>query len=253
VPSRCRTLYMAVLLAAHASTAIAASPQVEASQQAAGSPQLAGEPTLAQMRAAVDELRRDPNLGADKTLRSLRWVDKKNPPPTDAPAWILGLFQFLSQAAGFLLWVAGGIGLAFAAVWIYRVIKARRPAISAVTPRALSQFQDLDIRPDSLPVDVGGAALALLTAGRTREALSLLYRGALSRAVHTFSVPIDASYTEGEALRAVRRSLDAVRAQYFSSLVGLWQRAVYAADVPPAESIAALCRDFSPVLGASAI
>jgi len=232
---------MAVLLAAHASAAFA------------GPQPAAGEPTRAQVQTAVDELRRDPNLGSDKKIRSLHWVDKKSPPPADAPPWIVDLFQFISQASGLLLWVAGGIGLAFAAVWIYRVIQARRPAATAVIPQPASHIQDLDIRPDSLPADVGEAALALLNAGRTREALSLLYRGALSRAVHQFSVPIDASYTEGEALRAVNRSLDSARAGYFSSLVGLWQRAVYAADVLPAEPIAALCREFSPILGENVI
>jgi hypothetical protein len=212
-------------------------------------------PSPAAVQAAVDELRRDPNLGRDKTVKSLRWVDEKTDSPASGEAsnWVIGLFQFVSQAASVLLWVAGGIGLAIAVIWVYRIIDARRPERRAPASSAVSRVQDLDIRPASLPADVGAAALALLEAGRTRESLSLLYRGALSRAVHNFSVVIGESYTESEALRAVSRRVDQSRAQYFSALVGLWQRTVYAADIPDTEPVAALCREFSLVLGGAPI
>jgi hypothetical protein len=211
-------------------------------------------PSHAAVRAAVEELRRDPNLGRTKTIKSLHWVEGQNASTLqEPPNWIVGLFQFLSQAAGVLLWLAGGIGLAIAAMWVYRVVKARRSERRPAAAATVSHVQDLDIRPASLPADVGGAALELLAAGRTREALSLLYRGALSRAVHNFSVVIGESYTEGEALRAVNQRLDQTRVRYFSTLVGLWQRTVYAADVPAAEPVATLCRDFSPVLGGTPI
>jgi hypothetical protein len=212
-------------------------------------------PTHAAVQAAVDALRRDPNLGRDKTIKSLRWVDEKNAssPPAEAPAWIVGLFQFLSQTGSVLLWVAGGIGLAVAGVWIYRLIIARQTARAAPPVTPISYIQQLDIRPASLPDDVGAAALALLADGQTREALSLLYRGALSRMVHRFSVAIGESFTEGEALRAVKQRLDQPRAQYFDALVGLRQRAVYAAEKLPSESIAGLCREFSPILGSGPI
>jgi hypothetical protein len=211
-------------------------------------------PSHAAVQAAVEELRRDPNLGRTKTIKSLHWVEGQPAPILkEPPNWVVGLFQFLSQAAGVLLWVAGGIGLAIAAIWVYRVVKARRSERRPPAMSTVSHVQDLDIRPASLPADVGGAALELLAAGSTREALSLLYRGALSRAVHNFSVVIGESYTEGEALRAVNQRLDQTRVQYFSTLVGLWQRTVYAADIPAAESVATLCREFSPVLGGTPI
>jgi hypothetical protein len=34
--------------------------------------------------------------------------------------------------------------------------------------------------------------------------------------------------------------------QYFGALVALWQRVVYAAEVPSSDSVAELCRQFSP-------
>ena len=236
----------ALLLAGYAAAHAAVQPDGAARSEAS--------PNHAAVKAAVEELRRDPNLGRTKTIKSLHWVEGKRVPAlNEPPNWIVGLFQFLSQAAGVLLWVAGGIGLAIAAIWVYRVVKTRRAEQPPPAAATASHVQDLDIRPASLPADVGGAALELLAAGRTREALSLLYRGALSRVVHNFSVVIGESYTEGEALRAVNQRLDQARVQYFSTLVGLWQRAVYAADIPAAEPVAALCREFSPVLGGTPI
>ena len=56
-------------------------------------------------------------------------------------------------------------------------------------------------RRKTLPPDVGAAAAALARAGRLREALSLLYRGALSELVHRRGVRLLASHTEGDVLR----------------------------------------------------
>ncbi len=205
-------------------------------------------PAPAAIRAAAAKLRMDPNLGSDHTVRSLHWVDNGAPPP-ESPAWMLGLFEYIGQAASVVLWIIGGIAAAVAVVWIYRLIRARSPRSQVAHALTTSHVSGLDIRPASLPDDVGAAALALLQAGRTRDALSLLYRGALSRAVHRFGVIIRESFTEGEALRAVQSRLDRPRAEYFRDLVALWQRAVYAGQTPSTEPVAALCANFSTTLG----
>jgi hypothetical protein len=208
--------------------------------------------TPAAVQAAVETLRHDPNLGQDKTIRSLHWVTGQEPPqPKDAPPWIVSLFRFLASSASVLIWVAGAIGFAVAAVWVYRLLKSRQSAPRVAAAQGTSRVQDLDINPNSLPADVGAAALGLLEAGRTREALSLLYRGSLSRVVHRFAVAVGESFTEGEALRAVRQRLDQPRVQYFAALIALWQRVVYAAEAPAPESVAVLCREFAPTFDAA--
>ncbi len=92
----------------------------------------------------------------------------------------------------------------------------------------------------------------LLEAGRPRDALSLLYRGALSRAVHRYGVAIDESFTEGEALRAVNERLEPPRAAYVSDLVGVWQRVVYAGEDRRTGGDRRLCRGFLPALDGAA-
>ena len=67
-------------------------------------------------------------------------------------------------------------------------LRAFAPARGAES--AVSHVRDLDVRPESLPDDVGAAAWALWQAGKVPAALSLLYRGALSRLIHRFEVPI---------------------------------------------------------------
>ncbi len=237
-----------------ASTCLLAVLIAVAGAAAQAPPAPATPPTRAQIQAVVKALRNDRNLGMPRTVRSLHWIDSKAAarPPAEAPSWIVGLFQFLSQATSLLLWVAGAIGLAIALVWIYRLLRARDGTTRLARIVPVSHVGGWDIRPDSLPDDVSAAALALLEAGRTREALSLLYRAALSRAVHRFGIRIEDSFTEGEALRAVAARLDPARAQYFALLIAHWQRVVYGGRADTLEPLRTLCRGFSPALDADA-
>ena len=239
----------ALLAASPAGAAALAAPSGAPDAVAAGAPVTADE-----VRAAAAKLRTDPNLGVEKKIRSLRWSDSRDrtrPTPQKPAPWLLGLFEYLGQTGSVLLWVAGAIATAVAAIWLYRTWRTRTPAPAVIAPPAV-RVGSMDIRPESLPEDIGAAALALAEAGQAREALSLLYRGALSRAVHRFGIAIGESYTEGEALRAVRAGLDAQRTAFFSDLVGVWRRAVYAGEVIAREPIAHLCRRFPAALDAAA-
>jgi hypothetical protein len=223
----------------------------QAPQPTASPPPGTSAPSREEVQAAIAKLRLDPNLGQEHTIRTLHWKDsnKPAPPPADAPTWLMGLFDYMGQAGSLLMWLGGAILAACVIVWSFRYFKARSPSTKLARSPPVSHVGDLDIRPDSLPEDVGAAALALLNAGRVRDALSLLYRGALSRAVHGFGVAIQESHTEGEALRVVVAGLDASRADYFRELVGLWQGAVYAGQPAPIAPVAALCSTFAAKLG----
>jgi Domain of unknown function (DUF4129) len=233
------------------SAAWAASSGAPASAAANGAP-IGTYLSRDEIRSAAAKLRADPNLGGERSLRTLRW-NEANEAKTAAPAprWLTGLFDFLAQSSSLLLWVVGALCVAIAVVWGIRVLRERAPA--AATPEIeVKSVHGLDIRPESLPENIGAAALELLEGGREREALSLLYRGALSRAVHHHGIAIASSATEGEALRAVNATLDPPRAAYFSDLVALWQRTVYAGESVMREPIARLCRGFAESLEGSA-
>jgi hypothetical protein len=251
-----KALVLGVLVACSGGGAnAAADPPAPAPRPALGAPIVSGTPiTSDEIRAATAKLRANPDLGGERKFRSLRWTQSRAPDrPQKTPPWIEGLFEYLGQTGSVLIWVAGAIAAAIAVIWAYRTFKARTPALEPMpVPSATRTTVEMDIRPESLPDDIGAAALALVEAGKTREALSLLYRGALSRAVHRFGVSIGESYTEGEALRAVGARLDAARVSYFADLVGIRRRAVYAGEPVTADRVRPLCRGFRAALDAAA-
>jgi hypothetical protein len=120
------------------------------------------------------------------------------------------------------------------------------------TPAAPSHVRDLDIRPESLPDDIGAAALALWERGEQRSALALLYRGLLSRLVHSHGVPIRASSTEGECLALAESRVAAPSARYATRLVETWTAAVYGDLQPATAAVQTLCGEFAVALDRAA-
>jgi hypothetical protein len=225
----------------------------------AGQELVSGEaPTRIEVRKALDTVANDPNLAAQRTVNMLK---RKEPEPvTDEPwwwqwanaivRWMRGLFVWIAESGRVIVWVLGALGAGLLALYIARLIRERR------LPRVPKQFvapshvRDLDIRPESLPDDVGAAALALWERGEQRAALALLYRATLSRLVHVHSVPIRASSTEGECLALARQRAQPTTATYATRLVETWTGAVYGAQTPGAGVVQSLCNDFAAALDA---
>ena len=209
-------------------------------------------PTRPEVRKALDKVANDPNLSTVRTINSLRWKQQEanTEEPWWAPIarWTRGLFGWLAESGRLLVWVVGALAVVLLTVFIVRLVRGRS------LPRVPKQFvapshvRDLDIRPESLPDDVGAAALALWQRGDQRAALALLYRGTLSRLVHVHSVPIRASSTEGECLALARPRLSESSARYAASLVGVWTAAVYGAQEPAGGVVQALCGEFGAAL-----
>jgi hypothetical protein len=148
------------------------------------------------------------------------------------------------------MWLIIGIAAALLVYYLARVVRTHGLPQVPKQFVAPSHVRDLDIRPESLPGDVGAAALDLWQRGEQRAALALLYRGMLSRLVHTHSVPIRASSTEGECLALARPRLTEPGARYASRLVDTWAAAVYGARVPTAGVVETLCGEFASALDA---
>jgi hypothetical protein len=211
-------------------------------------------PTRPEVRQALDQVANDPNLATVRTINSLRWRDAE--PVTEEPwwwplaRWSRGLFAWIAESGRLLVWVVGALAVVLLAVFIARLVRERG------LPRVPKQFvapshvRDLDIRPESLPDDVGAAALALWERGEQRAALALLYRGTLSRLVHVHAVPIRASSTEGECLALARPRLAEPGARYAARLVDVWTAAVYGGREPAAGTVRALCGEFAAALDA---
>jgi hypothetical protein len=150
--------------------------------------------------------------------------------------WVAALGQALAKAGEILLWVGAAAMLAYALWWAARMLPSlRAPPREPYRPPAA--LFGMDLAPETLPADVGAAAAALAREGRLREALGLLYRGALSELVHRRGVRLLASHTEGEAVALAKLP-------YFAALVDAWRQCAYARRMPPAADVERLAGDY---------
>ena len=233
-------------LAAVALIAVLAAAPLHAAQ-----PPAAQVPSDEQIAAAVKALREDPNLGGERKERTLRWVDDKQPKARDRPAWIewiSGLFEWLARTSRFLFWGAIVVLVGFIGIFLVRLLRERASASSTDRFTPPTHVRDLDIRPESLPDDIGAAARQLWQRGQQRAALALLYRGLISSLVHVHRIPIRGSSTEGECLALAVPHLKESPQRYASRLVRTWQHSVYGGREPPAETVFALCDEFAGAL-----
>lgn len=211
----------------------------------------ASAPTREQVTQEVETLRQDPNLSGKRKERTLRLKEqadshkKKPDEPGTTWTWLRDFARWLTEAGRVAVWVVAAVLVALLLVGLRHWIRVRAGAVKGTAAGPLpSHVRDLDIRPESLPDRIGEAAAALWQKGEHRAALSLLYRGALSRLVHQHQVPIRAASTEGECLALAARRLAPERSAYFGRLVQAWQLAVYGARLPGNESVLTLCREF---------
>ena len=104
-----------------------------------------------------------------------------------------------------------------------------------------SQLFGLALDQHSLPDDVLSTARRHWQSGRQREALSLLYRAALSHLVHERHLPLEASHTESECVAVCRNNSDRLSAEYFQQLTGHWITLAYAHRLPSDAHFVQLC------------
>lgn len=236
-----RELACALVLACAAASSASSASTTSTAAEPAGPP-----PTRREVAQAVQSVRQHPDLGGKRREMTLRMKPsgEKERPASPELRWLADLARWLSDAGRVLVWVAGVVLVALVLVGLRRWIQVRGGLLQAPRPALPSHVQSLDIRPESLPPDVGRAAAQLWQGGEQRQALSLLYRGALSRLVHGHGVAIRAASTEGECVNLARARLEAPRSAFFARLVGAWQLAVYGGRMPDGEQALALCREF---------
>jgi hypothetical protein len=226
-------------------------------------PSRAGEPaTRGEVNTIVEALRADPDLKTTRRAKVLRLKPSEHTAPqaprTDPSWWTLltrwtgQAFAWLAETTRWLIWLLGALAVALIAVSMRHWIKERADAGADLAPLLPSHIGLLDVRPESLPERIGAHAGSLWQSGEHRAALSLLYRGALSRLIHAYGVPIRAAHTESECVRLAQDRLQHDRSAFFTRLVSVWQSAVYGGHAPEAAGVLSLCDQFDVVFGSSA-
>jgi hypothetical protein len=196
---------------------------------------------------AASAVEADPQLGGFEKGRTLKFKTRGSQPKDDDVNWWINLFKSLSFGLRLVVW------LVVAALFILALLRLRdwlkRSGPAAVqAPDAPTHIGSLDIRPESLPDDIGRAARHLLEQGALRPALSLLYRGALSRLVHVHGVPIRAASTERDCLQLAAARLQPAPQAFLAELVSAWQAVAYAHRELPHDDAAQLCLRFEAAM-----
>jgi hypothetical protein len=183
---------------------------------------------------AIEKVRKDPDLAEERTRHTIEWDETRERKEPHANGknpgwlqWLIDLMSWITESSRLLLLLLLTGLVALVAIFLLRVLPSGRFGKSAKTFVAPTHVRDLDIRPESLPDDIGAAARALWDRGDQRAALALLYRGLMSRLAHVHQVQIRDSSTEGDCLRMASAILDAPRTAYVTQLVRTWQGAIY--------------------------
>jgi hypothetical protein len=173
-----------------------------------------------------------------------RWEYRATPDPQDSSrdlSWLVDLARSLARGAELALWGLAAALVAYALWWAARMApRLRAPPEEPYQPPAA--LFGMELAPETLPGDVGAAAALLAREGKLREALGLLYRGALSELVHKRGVRLLASHTEGEAVKLANLA-------YFASLVDAWQQCAYARRTPAAAEVEHLASGYGSAFG----
>jgi len=215
-------------------------------------------PARRQVETVLAEVKADPDLPGTKVQKTWRLKDKPDKKETekeeenDPSDWraFTDFKRWITDGGRILIWLLAAVGVIWFALRVHRWVRVRAAFKAGSAAPLPSHVSSLDIRPESLPPDIGTEAMSLWQRGERRLALSLLYRAALSRLVHVDAVPIASASTEGECVTLASATLAQDRAAFFARLVGAWQIAVYGGRLPTegrckccAQISAAICRN----------
>lgn len=216
--------------------------------QSQSGPANAESPGQAEIAHAIERVKADPNLATERTIKTLRWKDSTKARRSGTHSWlgwIAGLFRWLEQSVRTLVWCAATVLAGLLVVFVVRMVRTSRVARREEPFVPPTHVRELDIRPESLPLDIGVAARLLWDRGEHRASLALLYRGLLSRLAHVHRIPIRGSSTEGDCLLLAASHLTHGTREYASHLIRVWQRFVYGREEVQAPTVYGLCDDFA--------
>lgn len=183
----------------------------------------------------IAEVLKAPEFGHYRETARWQPRDPSSPRETDS-SWLRGVGYALAKAAEVLLWVAAAAAVAYALWWAARLLPRVNPIPKDAYAPPPALF-GMELAPEKLPPNLAEAAAALAREGHVREALGLLYRGALSELAHKRGVELLASHTEGEAAGMANLP-------YFTSLVEAWRGCAYANRTPSPADIERLAREY---------
>lgn len=203
-------------------------------------PEILAEERLAadKSKQVIHEVMLTENLNDKKKV--MRWVkkkEKKKITETTNLDWLKNFLEPLSKLMAILveslLWISVGIGLFllyyFRDRWLHLFQGGQKVDDDYQAPEIMF---GMDVRPDSLPDNIIEEVRKRWKRGDHRDALSLLYRGALVHLINEEKIKLEDSHTEGDVLKYASKKLSEGKQSYLQSLTLQWQTIAYAHRVP---------------------
>ncbi|AVP97883.1 hypothetical protein C7S18_12045 [Ahniella affigens] len=162
--------------------------------------------------------------------------------------WLGGVGEFLARVLQVLGWILLAVLIGAVIYLIVRLTGGLEQDIGSGKSGPKILF-GLQIAPESLPDDIGQTALELIRQGQVREALSLIYRGALSHLVHVRKLRVSAGATESEVATLSKRVLGSASAAYFAEVLAHWIDIAYGGRLPDVQAITRLAERFAEHFG----
>lgn len=202
---------------------------------------------VSQAAEQMDAVMQMEELAEQQTVK--RWLPKESMEMEDPDAegmfsthWLEGVANVVRG----LLWLFVVIGLILAFVYRKDLAALLRPLPQTENkPPPPDVLFGMDIRPESLPDDIATQCEHLWQTGQHREALSLLYRGALMHLTRHDELPIQDSHTEGDILQLAQTQLPPVRMQWLLAATQYWREIAYAHRIPADQAIMDLLHNWS--------
>ncbi|WP_191487186.1 DUF4129 domain-containing protein [Pseudomonas sp. FEN] len=241
-----------------------AQPVMAAEPPAPDTPRLLKQPLTSQAsKDAIKALLQAPPFKNPETVT--RWrlgepLDKARGKPSSG--WLKALLErFDSRIAGtlahgleILLW-AVLFGLLAWLAWRYRdglrtFVGRPKPRAHPI-PSAAPQLFGLALGVETLPEDIAASAETLWPL-QPREAMSLLYRGLLSRLLHDYQLPLKNADTEGQVLERLAQLREPALQAFSQELTAHWLNLAYGHRLPALQQQQALCEGWRRLFGPGA-
>ncbi|MGD8588750.1 MAG: DUF4129 domain-containing protein [Chromatiales bacterium] len=219
----------------------------------------AGQLRREESKVLIQEVMAEDDFGQRETLTYWKYVGELGETSDQELPWLLkwlievfqGFLEGFARFGEILLWLAGGALLAYLVLWFMRnrgLLDRSDPMQQGSSPLPMT-LAGLDIRPESLPLDIVAQARQDFARGEIRTGLSLLYRGALSTLVHRDHLVIPVSATEGECLGLAGQVQRTERQAFLQRLTRVWQAQAYAHRAPDPQLLEELCQGWGEAYG----
>ncbi len=198
-----------------------------------------------QARITIEKIFQREEMGRTETVRELKYIG--DPADREQKSYfdfshLRGIFVYFAKVFKALLILALLIAIIMLILnrekWLPMLGIGQKQQKSAA---AVETLFGMDLRPESLPQDIGASAKTLVEKNDIRGALSLLYRGALSVLINKDMLKVNEGHTESEILSIARPKLNDQRKSYLGQLTSQWILTAYGHKTSPSELALQLC------------